>query len=117
MEKRDGINFEENQMILRVPEELADQINDLIELNGEEVDCLELKPKIIKNKKGDEITQFDFKFQNFKSKASIIELPCVIESHKTLDDINIFKSNNISQMIYVHPKNEEFLEEGFYLKS
>ena len=108
--------FEENQMILRVPEDLADKINDLIELNGDEIDFLELKPKIIKNKNGDEITQFDFKLGEFQSKASIIELPCVIESHKTLDDINIFKSNNISQMVYVHPKNEDFLEEGLFKK-
>lgn len=60
-----------------------------------------------------EISKFSFKFNDFESKASILELPCVIESHKTLDSVNLFKSNNISQMLYVHPNNEEFLEEGF----
>ena len=56
--------------------------------------------------------QFSFKMNNFESKASLMDLPCIIESHKTLDSVNLFKSNNISQMIYVHPNNEDTLEEG-----
>ena len=43
-----------------------------------------------------------------------MNLPCVIESQKSLDSVNLFKSNNISQMLYVHPNQENKLEEGFF---
>ena len=66
----------------------------------------------MKNENGEELLQFTFKMDDFESKASLVDLPCVIESFKTLDSINLFKSNNISQMIYVHPNNEEHLEDG-----
>ncbi len=88
---------EESQLILRVPDDLADKINSMIDSEGQNSgDLLELKPSIIKNSKGEEVTQFSFEFGDYKSKASILELPCIIESHKTIDDINIFKSGNIS---------------------
>ena len=41
-----------------------------------------------------------------------MNLPCVIESQKSLDSVNLFKSNNISQMLYVHPNKENKLEES-----
>jgi len=41
-----------------------------------------------------------------------MELPNIIESQKTLDYINYLKSNDISQMIYVHPNNEDHFEKG-----
>ena len=72
----------------------------------------ELKAHGMKFDNGKEISKFTFKFKEFESKASLMELPCVIESQKSLDSVNLFKSNNISQMLYVHPNNEEFLEEG-----
>lgn len=55
--------------------------------------------------------KFRFKFGDFESFASLLDLPCVIESHKTIDDINFYKSQNISQMIYVHPNGEKNLED------
>lgn len=49
------------------------------------------------DKEGGEIqNKFRFKFGNFESFATLMDLPCVIESHKTLDDINFYKSQNIS---------------------
>ena len=101
----------ESQMILRVPEKLADELNKMFD-KAEGEDFVELTPFITKNKDGEELTQFKIDVNNFHSKASIIELPCIIESHKTLDDVNIFKTGDISQMVYVHPRNENFLEEG-----
>jgi transcription initiation factor TFIID subunit 7 len=101
----------ESQMILRVPEKLADELNKMFD-KAEGEDFIELTPFITKNKDGEELTQFKVDINNFHSKASIIELPCIIESHKTLDDINIFKTSDISQMVYVHPRNENFLEES-----
>ncbi len=46
------------------------------------------------------------------SRATLMELPNIIESQKTLDYINYLKSNDISQMIYVHPNNEDHFEKG-----
>ncbi|KRX10359.1 hypothetical protein PPERSA_00839 [Pseudocohnilembus persalinus] len=38
----------------------------------------------------------------FQSQADVIDLPCIVESQKTKDGINFFKSNDISQMLLVH---------------
>ena len=40
----------------------------------------------------------------------MVDLPCIIEAMKTLDLFNYFKSQDASQMLYVHPtpKIEEF---------
>ena len=36
--------------------------------------------------------------------ATLVDLPCIIEAMKTLDDFNFYKSQDASQMVYVHPK-------------
>jgi TATA-binding protein-associated factor Taf7 len=52
-----------------------------------------------------------FKFGDFESRATVVDLPTITESYKTKDSINFFKSNSINQMIFVHPNNERSLEE------
>ena len=103
----------ENQLILRVPEEVGKQINQIFESKAEEEKKeheVELTPMYERDKDGTEQLKFDFRFGKFISKATLVELPCIIESHRTLDNINFFKSNDICQMIYVHPKGEERFE-------
>ena len=103
----------ENQMILRVPDEIADRLNELFEDESENADnFIDITPFLTQDpqSKGD-ITQFKFKFENFESTATLVDLPCIVESMKSVDSINLFKSNDISQMIYVHPNKEKFLEE------
>lgn len=56
---------------------------------------IEMEP-FIDRKDGEVRNKFWFKFGEFESKASILDLPCVIESHKTIDDVNFYKCNNIS---------------------
>lgn len=51
-----------------------------------------------------------FSFENFQSTASIVDLPCIIESQKTLDALNFFKSNDISQMIVVKDEKNDNLK-------
>ena len=80
-------------MILRVPEHIQKQIHSFIDMKGNDYE-MEMNPKTVE-KNGEFYTQFDFKYGDFESTASIIELPCVIESQKTLDDITVFKSGNI----------------------
>ena len=101
----------ENQMILRVPDEIADRLNDLFEEEGADEQFIDITPCIVKNPKTGNVAQFKFKFENFEAPASLVDLPCIIESHKSVDSINMFKSNDISQMIYVHPQGEKFLED------
>ena len=40
-------------------------------------------------------------------KATVMELPTISSTFKTLDKINFFKSNDISEMIVVHDKHED----------
>lgn len=39
-------------------------------------------------------------------KASILQLPTISETFKTVDRVNFFKSNDISEMIYVHEQGD-----------
>ena len=48
--------------------------------------------------------------------ATLVDLPCIIEAMKTLDDFNFYKSQDASQMVYVHPKKinlDEVTKEEF----
>ena len=102
----------ENQMILRVPDELADKLNELFEDDNDDMDeYIDITPCIVRSPKKGDVTQFKFKFGTFESTATLVDLPCVIESHKTVDSINMLKSNDISQMLYVHPNKEKFIED------
>jgi len=99
----------ENQLILRVPPEIAKKINEsMAKIDNKETDFFEMIP-FYENSESDSL-KFQFRYGNFQSVASIIELPSVIESHRTLDHINYFKSNDISQMIYVQPNKEDNFE-------
>ena len=100
----------ESQMIFRVPPKIAEQLNELFKKTEGE-DTIELVPTTSMNKNGESLVQFKFRMGDFESRASIIDLPCVIESYKTLDNVNLFKAGNISQMVYVHPNGEKLLEE------
>lgn len=108
----------DSQLIIRFPEEIADKIRAKIS-NNEEISEEELKKGLdieitpfINRTEGHENMQFGIKYEDFNSTGTLMELPNILESYKTLDRINVFKSNDISQLIYVHPKNEKSLEEG-----
>ena len=67
-------------------------------MNGntiEVTDMIEMEP-FINRSEGEIRNKFKFKFGDFESNASIMDLPCVIESHKTVDDVNFYKCSNIS---------------------
>jgi len=70
----------------------------------------------LKDENGAQKLTFEVRYNDFKGKASLIELPTIIESHKTIDFINIFKSNDISQMIYVHNQGEKEVPESLAKK-
>jgi transcription initiation factor TFIID subunit 7 len=103
----------ENQFILRVPPDVADKIDRamITETNPDKPsDMIELTPVFAPDDERTQSLRFRFKFGEFSSMATMLDLPCVLESQKTLDFVNFFKSNDISQMIYVHPNQETLLE-------
>jgi len=48
----------ENQMILRVPENIADKLNDLFEDDKEDAEMIDITPCIVTNNENEDITQF-----------------------------------------------------------
>lgn len=100
----------ETQLIFRAPPDLAEELHALLE-RGEGEEFFELTPMCVTNRQGEQVTQFKFRLGDVERKASIVDLPCVLESHKTLDGSALFKSGNLSQMVYVHPGAEQFLED------
>ena len=102
------ITERESQMILRVPEDIAEELNDLFEDEQEGMEeYIDITPHITEENG----TTFKFKFKNQERAGTLVNLPCIIESHKSVDSINMFKSNDISQMIVVHEKGEKELRE------
>ena len=45
---------------------------------------------------------YGLKLKNTLYFATLVELPCIIEAMKTLDYFNYFKSQDASQLLYVH---------------
>lgn len=48
-----------------------------------------------------------FNINNEKYKATVMDLPTISSTFKTIDRINFFKSNDISQLIVVHENEED----------
>lgn len=49
---------------------------------------------------------YGLKLKNTLYFATLVELPCIIEAMKTLDYFNYFKSQDASQLLYVHSVDE-----------
>lgn len=77
----------ENQFILRVPPEIAEKLH--AKLDGEDGDdFIDITPNIISNRQDEEVTQFKFNYDGLELRASLLDLPCIIESQKSIDSIN-----------------------------
>jgi len=44
--------------------------------------------------------------------VTILDMPCVIEANKTIDYKNLYKSSDISQMMFVHSEDFKLKNEG-----
>lgn len=42
--------------------------------------------------------------------ATLVDLPCIVEAMKTLDYFNFYKSQDASQLLYVHPTQIEHFD-------
>lgn len=87
----------EEHLILRVPEDWLRELDQNSKL------------EIIPENTSDEENSRFFRviLNNLESVGFLLDLPCILETHKTLDYINCFKTSDISQMLYVVPEHEK----------
>lgn len=86
----------ETQFLLRVPTHLAEQVRAYADATPEELDASAKKITI----------DFDPQFRNVKLNVNgtsltgrVVDLPCIIEAHKTVDKKTVYKTNDISQLV------------------
>jgi len=60
----------------------------------------------LKKEGGAEKLEMKVRVDNQEFVASLLDLPTISETYRTVDRINLFKSNDVSQMIYVHKPEE-----------
>lgn len=111
----DNINLEkiikadelDQNMILNVPEEIGIQIQKIIQ--GEEDKGNPVHIEILQSL-NDKMTLAEsrklvFKINDILFPITIMDMPCIIEGCKTMDNKTYYKSGDINQMLYVHDKN------------
>ena len=87
----------EEHLILRVPDEWISSLS--ADTN------IEFTPISVSGEEDGRI--FKVRFGNIETLSAILDLPCILESHKTLDYINFFKNSDIAQMMYIIPEDEK----------
>ncbi|KAJ7955419.1 Transcription initiation factor TFIID subunit 7 [Quillaja saponaria] len=86
----------EEQFILRVPPSLAERIDRLLDENSSSAEDKSLDLSFSEDGRSG-----TFVIGNDCFSASLLDLPCVVESYKTYDDSSLVKAANIGQMIMV----------------
>lgn len=87
----------EDHLIIRLPEDWIIQMTDGA--------SLDITPLTYPSESPNRVFGVSLKSQS--SIAFLLDLPCIIESHKTVDYINFFKVSDIAQMLYVLPESEK----------
>ena len=105
MNRTQELELVENQFLIRFPEDFANQLNLYLDSKTEKEPQLAIQPYV--QREGDiEKVYLKVELDGVTKKASILQLPTITETFKTVDHVNFFKSNDISEMIYVHEDNE-----------
>ena len=116
LEKIIRVNEIENNLILNVPDYIGEKIHRIIseqkldEKNNYNIEIIENPNESISNV--DNSRKMIFNFNGELHPLSILDLPCIIEGHKTIDYKSFYKGGDICQMMYVHDdklKQEEDL--------
>ena len=116
LEKIIRVNEIENNLILNVPDYIGEKIHKIIseqkldEKNNYNIEIIENPNESISNV--DNSRKMIFNFNGELHPLSILDLPCIIEGHKTIDYKSFYKGGDICQMMYVHDdklKQEEDL--------
>ncbi|CAN0205634.1 unnamed protein product, partial [Discosporangium mesarthrocarpum] len=92
--EREGAGAMYRQLILRLPDDLSDRMHNGI--NKESLDGVEFVPV---EKDG---RRFTFTMEGDSYPARLVDLPCILETHKTLDRATYFKSGDVGQMLIVY---------------
>ncbi|KAH7857579.1 hypothetical protein Vadar_014209 [Vaccinium darrowii] len=85
----------EEQFVLRVPPSVAERIERLLNENATSSEDKSLDLSFSDGRNG------TFVIGNDQFPASLLDLPCVVESYKTYDDNVLIKTADIGQMIMV----------------
>ena len=116
LEKIIRVNEIENNLILNVPDYIGEKLHKIIseqkldEKNNYNIEIIENPNESISNV--DNSRKMIFNFNGELHPLSILDLPCIIEGHKTIDYKSFYKGGDICQMMYVHDdqlKQEEDL--------
>ena len=106
----------EKNLILNVPDYIGEKIHKIIteqkleEKNNYNIEIIENPSESISNV--DNSRKMIFNFDGELHPLTILDLPCIIEGHKTIDYKSFYKGGDICQMMYVHDdqlKQEEDL--------
>ena len=99
----------QNQMVIRFPEEIAEQLHEYFENGGDEPEVTiqtdysrsDINPRIA----------LEVGINDEKYKATVVEMPTISSTFKTIDRVNFFKSNDVSEMIMVHESEYDLINE------
>ena len=116
----DNINLEkiikseeiDQNIILDVPESIGLRIMECIEdKNFDYAQTLQIIQSYNDNMTLDESRKLVFLENNTYHPAVLLDYPCVIEGQKTLDNKTFYKTGDICQMLYVHEKKVDSIDE------
>ncbi|KAF2078097.1 hypothetical protein CYY_000568 [Polysphondylium violaceum] len=93
----------EDQLLLRLPPHLSDKLKRMLRQKHIDVP-IDFQFKTDR--------QIQFKFDDQEFNASLCDLPCIIESHKTFDKLSFYKTADIGQMIIVHDNNNNNMDQS-----
>lgn len=91
------------QLILRLPDELKDKMRERLKAETPNLDDIDISPV------GEQGIKFRFTIDKKTYPARLVNLPCVLETHKTNDNTTYFKSGDVGQMIIVYKDEEAYL--------
>ena len=96
----------EKNLILNVPDYIGEKIHKIIteqkleDKNNYNIEIIENPSESISNV--DNSRKMIFNFNGELHPLTILDLPCIIEGHKTIDYKSFYKGGDICQMMYVH---------------
>ena len=89
----------EEQVLLQFPKSLAAYMQQVVDSRSEE---FQLTFNTNRNA--------TFSCSKGKFKATLVDLPCIVETQRTYDTITFYKSCDIHQMMVVHDRKEDHIE-------
>mmetsp|Transcript_18471 Transcript_18471/g.23518 ORF Transcript_18471/g.23518 Transcript_18471/m.23518 type:complete len:524 (+) Transcript_18471:29-1600(+) len=87
----------EEHILLRVPEHLRDRIKNVINPIDPTATVGEEMKYVAENSR-----DFIFIIGEDQYYATLIDLPCIVETQKTMDQVSYYKTGDIGQMLLVH---------------